>query len=78
MIARHTAVVIRGSEPVTKLRRKCSSGQTKKTWYSQTGIHLNQTTPMAMKIVSLCRDGQWHDNNCNKTFNIICERYVFG
>lgn len=28
--------------------------------------------------VSLCRDGQWNDNICNKTFNIICERYVFG
>lgn len=47
-------VVIRGSEPVTKLRRKCSSGQTEKTWNSQTGIQLNQTTLMAMKTVSHC------------------------
>lgn len=54
MIARGSFVVIRGSEPVTKLRRKCSSGQTEKTWNSQTGIQLNQTTLMAMKTVSCC------------------------
>lgn len=28
--------------------------------------------------VVLCHDGRWNDNNCNKTFNIICERYIFS
>lgn len=54
LVDRMTFVVIHGSEPLTKLRRKCSSGQTKKTWNSQTGIQLNQTTPMAMKTVFHC------------------------
>lgn len=49
-----SSVVIRGSEPVNMLGRKFSNGQTKKTWNSQTGIQLNQTTTMAMRTVLQC------------------------
>lgn len=56
-IQKHAAipiVVIHGSEQLTKLRRTCSSGQTKKMWYSLTGFQGNPTTMEATRTVLPC------------------------